>query len=66
MNEASTAAQLAGADWFRSSYSAANNECVEMACARPWVGVRDSEEPGRGAFVVKADTFAVFIDGLKA
>ncbi|MFD4528081.1 DUF397 domain-containing protein [Streptomyces sp. NPDC058470] len=65
MNEAQTAAQPPIAGWFKSSYSAVDNECVEIANAQRWVGVRDSKAPGRGALTVGADAFAAFVGGVK-
>jgi len=39
-----SAGQAAGAHWFKSSYSAYNGNCVEVATLAPgWVGVRDSK-----------------------
>ncbi|MEV2210817.1 DUF397 domain-containing protein [Streptomyces sp. NPDC050997] len=66
MNETPAAHQLTAGDWFKSSYSAADNECLEIAHAVTRVGIRDSKTLGRGGFTVGTDTFAVFIDGLKA
>lgn len=65
MNNTPGATQFAAAGWFKSSYSAANNECVEVAFARSRVGIRDSKAPGRGALVISPGTFAVFVCGMK-
>ena len=44
MNAQPGAAQAAGAHWFKSSYSAYNGNCVEVAMLAPGlVGVRDSK-----------------------
>jgi len=41
---AQAAGQVAGAHWFKSSYSAYNGNCVEVAMLAPGlVGVRDSK-----------------------
>jgi hypothetical protein len=41
---AQAAGQVAGAHWFKSSYSAYNGNCVEVAVLAPGlVGVRDSK-----------------------
>ncbi len=66
MNNAPTAAQLAAAGWFKSSYSAADNECVEIARARPWVGVRDSKVRQGPILAVTADAFTAFLGGVKS
>ncbi|GAA2949591.1 DUF397 domain-containing protein [Streptomyces enissocaesilis] len=65
MNKAPTAAQLAAAGWFKSSYSAADNECVEIAHARSWVGVRDSKATQGTVLAVTAAAFAAFLGGVK-
>lgn len=65
MNNAPTAAELAAAGWLKSSYSAANNECVEVAQARLWVGVRDSKVTQGPVLAVAADAFAAFLGGVK-
>ena len=44
LNGQPEAAQAAGGHWFKSSYSAYNGNCVEVAALAPgWVGVRDSK-----------------------
>ncbi|MFI1409988.1 DUF397 domain-containing protein [Streptomyces sp. NPDC020707] len=65
MSRPPTAVQLAISVWYKSSYSTAHNECVEIARAWPWVGIHDSTEPNRGSLAVQAAAFTVFIDGLK-
>ncbi|WP_028810877.1 DUF397 domain-containing protein [Streptomyces flavidovirens] len=65
MSKAPTAAQLAAARWFKSSYSAADNECVEIAHARSWVGVRDSKITQGPVLAVTAAAFAAFLGGVK-
>lgn len=66
MNEAPSAAQIAAANWRKSSYSAANNECVEVAHVQAWVAVRDSKDPRRSGLITSAAAFAAFVGGVKA
>ncbi|MBZ9643621.1 DUF397 domain-containing protein [Streptomyces sp. PSKA30] len=65
MTDAPAAAQHAAARWFKSSYSAADNECVEISHTPSWVGIRDTKLSGRNGLTVSADTFSMFIGGLK-
>lgn len=61
-----TAAELAAASWRTSSYSAANNECVEVApVGGAWVGLRDSKRQGGPAVAVPASAFAVVVHALR-
>jgi hypothetical protein len=47
------AGQASGARWFKSSWSAYNGNCVEVAMlGQGWVGVRDSKA-GAGAPVLR-------------
>ncbi|WP_033321439.1 DUF397 domain-containing protein [Streptomyces yerevanensis] len=66
MSNTPIAERLAAAAWFKSGYSAADNECVEVTYIEPWVGVRDSKAPSQGALTIGADTFALFISGVRA
>ncbi|MBC3844303.1 DUF397 domain-containing protein [Streptacidiphilus sp. 4-A2] len=43
---------LAEAKWRKSSFSGANNECVEVAPVDRWIGVRDSKANGQGPVLV--------------
>ncbi|WP_307675312.1 DUF397 domain-containing protein [Streptomyces sp. V4I2] len=52
-------------NWFKSSYSAADNKCVEVAHSLPRVGIRDSKASGQSGFTVSAAAFGSFVDGLK-
>jgi hypothetical protein len=65
MSETPAIAQLTAGSWFKSSYSAADNECVEVARGLPRVGIRDSKVPGQTGFAVSAAAFGLFVDGLK-
>ncbi|WP_331719447.1 DUF397 domain-containing protein [Streptomyces sp. NBC_01174] len=62
-----TAAQLAAARWKTSTYSAANNECVEVATGLgAWVGVRDSKMEHGPALAVPAEAFASLIGAVRS
>jgi hypothetical protein len=65
MSEAPTVARLAAAEWFRSSYSAVNNECVEMAYIEPLIGIRDSKDPARGVLTIESNAFSLFLSSIK-
>ncbi|GAA1925224.1 DUF397 domain-containing protein [Streptomyces sodiiphilus] len=59
---APTAAELAAAQWFTSSYTNAGNECVEVARVKPaWTAIRDSKNPAGPTLTVTAGTFAHFV-----
>ncbi|GAA2924100.1 MULTISPECIES: DUF397 domain-containing protein [Streptomyces] len=64
MNDVPTADPFRATDWFKSSYSAADNECVEVSCVSAWVGIRDSKALARNLLIVSADSFAHFISSL--
>ncbi|MGW5679205.1 DUF397 domain-containing protein [Streptomyces sp. NPDC003860] len=67
MITAPTAAQLDGADWTTSTYSAPNNECVEFARTPDgtWVGVRDTKDRTRGALTVSGPAWTAVVDALR-
>lgn len=65
MSDAPIAARLAAAQWFRSSYSAVNNECVEVAQIEQSVGIRDSKDPARGVLAIDSSKFSLFLDNVK-
>ncbi|GAA2597721.1 hypothetical protein GCM10010304_51030 [Streptomyces roseoviolaceus] len=65
MNDVPTADPFRATDWFKSSYSAADNECVEVSCVSAWVGIRDSKSFSRKRFIVSADAFGLFINSVK-
>ncbi|MFC9464956.1 DUF397 domain-containing protein [Streptomyces coelicoflavus] len=52
------------AGWYRSSYSAANNECIEVARTVAQVGIRDSKVSAQCGFTISTDAFALFVAGL--
>lgn len=58
-------AALAATLYRKSSYSGANNECVEIAELGPWVGVRDSKDPTGPTLCFAADDFAAFLTDVR-
>lgn len=46
MNHEPAQAHLVQAHWRKSSYSQGQSDCVEVADANAWAGVRDSKNPG--------------------
>jgi hypothetical protein len=65
MSDVTASAKLTTADWFKSSYSAADNECVEIARTNPWVGIRDSKALHQGALAINANAFTRFVNATK-
>ncbi|WP_181802584.1 DUF397 domain-containing protein [Streptomyces shenzhenensis] len=65
MNETPAIAGRTEAGWFKSSHSAADNECVEVAFHGPTTAIRDSKAPARGVLAVPHATFAAFVEALK-
>ena len=63
-----TAAQLAGASWRTSTYSGAENECVEVADfgGGSWVGVRDTKDRARPALTVPGPAWSALVDALSS
>ncbi|WP_105974569.1 DUF397 domain-containing protein [Streptomyces geranii] len=66
MNNTAGSAEFAAADWFKSSYSAADNECVEVARSLSRVGIRDSKTPVRGVVTLAVDAFAQFVNAVRS
>lgn len=52
---------LWGAEWFKSSYSQAGGDCVEVAHLPHVVGVRDSKNPNGPALVFAVAEWDAFI-----
>jgi hypothetical protein len=61
-------ADLANAAWRKSSWSASNGNCVEVAALRDdLVGVRDSKEVGEGPLLVfDGAAWGSFIESIKS
>ncbi|WP_433728071.1 DUF397 domain-containing protein [Nocardia sp. CA-129566] len=56
---------LSGAQWFKSSRSSANQECVEVAFLDGgMVGVRDSKNPAAAALVFSPGEWKAFTAGV--
>lgn len=52
---------LENAEWHRSSYSAGNGACVEIALVEEVVAVRDSKDTGRPALVFSPRGWRAFL-----
>ncbi|MEW1546927.1 DUF397 domain-containing protein [Streptomyces tsukubensis] len=53
--------------WWKSSYSGANGDCVEVALARGGgMAVRDSKDPEVGQQAHGADPWVAFIDAVRS
>ncbi|NEA61147.1 DUF397 domain-containing protein [Streptomyces sp. SID12488] len=53
--------------WFKSSYSGGSgSDCVEVAFSGQVASVRDSKTPWRGMLNMPTNTFAAFIENMKA
>jgi hypothetical protein len=59
---------LAGAAWFKSSFSGSNGgNCVEVAFVPSGVAVRDTKQDGRGPVLLFGDgEWAAFLAGVGA
>ncbi|MFE6050478.1 DUF397 domain-containing protein [Kitasatospora sp. NPDC056446] len=58
---------LAGAAWFRSSYSGNGGQCVEVASGFPGLlPVRDSKDPQGPALVFPSDAWASFVSAVRS
>jgi Domain of unknown function (DUF397) len=62
------AAALVGAEWKKSSWSAANGHCVEVAWLGSHVGVRNSRDnaPGRPVLIFSREEWESFLSGVYA
>lgn len=55
--------ELSGANWFKSTYSQPQAECVEAAFLESGhVGVRDSKNPTGPALVFTGDQWDLFLE----
>ena len=57
---------LTGANWFKSSRSANNGQCVEVAFVDDQVAVRDSKNPSGPALLFGQHEWSAFIAGIAA
>ncbi|WP_280421878.1 DUF397 domain-containing protein [Nocardia carnea] len=52
---------LSNAQWFKSSYSGAGGDCVEVAWLKPdHIGVRDSKDPAGPALIFHPMEWSAF------
>ncbi|MGH3343640.1 MAG: DUF397 domain-containing protein [Carbonactinosporaceae bacterium] len=59
-------AGLSRADWRKSSFSGADNNCVEVARLDPGrVAVRDSKAPSGPALVFPTEQWRTFVGGVR-
>lgn len=56
---------LRNAKWFKSSYSANNGNCVEVAIFDDAVAVRDSKNPTGPALQFSAQTWSGFVAAVR-
>jgi hypothetical protein len=59
------APQAASLRWRKSSYSSAQNACVEVANTRTACAVRDSKNPGQGHLIFTAKAWGSFVAEVK-
>jgi len=55
-----------GKTWRKSSYSAPDNNCVELAVSQDETDVRDSKSPDGGSFTVLSTAWAAFLASAKS
>lgn len=61
-----SAADLEGARFWKSSFSGANNECIEVAHIRTWASVRDSKHIPAGHVTMPTRVFTKFVNAVRA
>lgn len=64
MSDALISAPRPSGGWFKSSYSAADNECVEVSFTATGASVRDSKSPSPSILTMTASSFTAFVEGL--
>ena len=52
-------------EWFTSSYSSGNGQCVQVRCQEENIGVRDSVPPERALLDFPQKEWQAFIDSTK-
>ncbi|OXR46177.1 hypothetical protein B7C42_01142 [Nocardia cerradoensis] len=59
--------RLAEAQWFKSTHSSGNSECVEVAFLdHDMVGVRDSKNPSGPALIFTPGEWNAFVGGARS
>ncbi|MGK4582698.1 DUF397 domain-containing protein [Kitasatospora sp. HPMI-4] len=62
-----TVPEISARGWYKSSYSAQANDCVETGqVVTSGMAVRDSKDPHGPALVFPADAWSAFVAGVKA
>ena len=58
---------MSGPRWFKSSYSADQGNCVEVAyLPGGQLGVRDSKDPGAASLTFPRSSWVAFVAGISA
>lgn len=52
--------------WRKSSYTAPDNNCVELAIGEAGTAMRDSKDPDGGSFLVSASAWIKFLAHAKS
>ncbi|GAB3487291.1 DUF397 domain-containing protein [Amycolatopsis cihanbeyliensis] len=55
------AQDLRATQWIKSSHSANNGDCVEVAFGTDRVAARDSKDPDGGALLLSPEAFRAFL-----
>jgi hypothetical protein len=56
-----------GHSWRKSSYSAGNGECIEVAASfGPWISIRDSKDPEGPVINCSAEAFRSLLDAARS